>query len=292
MPPDRPISSLFPQQRPLRSLEFFPPKDEAGVEALRQTATTLKRIAPDFVSVTYGAGGTTRERTAQVSRLLREEIGFTVMPHLTCVGHTRAELNEVADQLHAGGYRNIMTLRGDPPKGQTEFVPFKDGLRYGSDLVALLKARHTDFCLGVGGYPEKHPEAPSLEVDLDNLKRKVDAGAAFVTTQLFFDNAVYYRFVEKCRARGITVPIVPGIMPVLSLKQVKRFTEMCGAHLPQQLITRLEVAAENADVVEMVGLDWALDQIRGLLANGAPGYHLYIMNRAKSALALAAGLAA
>ena len=292
MPPDRPISSLFPQQRPLRSLEFFPPKDEAGVEALRQTATTLKRIAPDFVSVTYGAGGTTRERTAQVSRLLRQEIGFTVMPHLTCVGHTREELNTVADQLHADGYRNIMTLRGDPPKGQTEFVPYQDGLRYGSDLVALLKARHPDFCLGVGGYPEKHPEAPSLEVDLDNLKRKVDAGAGFITTQLFFDNAVYYRFVEKCRARGITVPIVPGLMPVLSLKQVKRFTEMCGAYLPPQLVTRLEVAAENAEVVEMVGLDWALDQIRGLLANGAPGYHLYIMNRAKSALALAAGLAA
>jgi len=289
---DRPISELFAQHRPLRSLEFFPPKDEAGVEALRLTANTLKRISPDFVSVTYGAGGTTRERTAQVSRLLRQEIGFTVMPHLTCVGHTRDELNGVADQLHAGGYRNIMTLRGDPPKGQTEFVPYQDGLRYGSNLVALLKARHADFCLGVGGYPEKHPEAPSLEVDLDNLKRKVDAGAAFITTQLFFDNAVYYRFVEKCRARGINVPIVPGIMPVLSLKQVKRFTEMCGAHLPPQLVTRLEVAAENADVVEMVGIDWALNQIRGLLANSAPGYHLYIMNRAKSALALAAGLAA
>ncbi|HWA24580.1 MAG TPA: methylenetetrahydrofolate reductase [NAD(P)H] [Lacunisphaera sp.] len=289
---DQPIFELFAQRRPLRSLEFFPPKDDAGVEALRQTARSLKRISPDFVSVTYGAGGTTRDRTAQVSGLLRREFGFTVMPHLTCVGHTRDELNAVADQLHAGGYRNIMTLRGDPPKGQTEFVPYKDGLRYGSDLVALLKARHPEICLGVGGYPEKHPEAPSLEVDLDNLKRKVDAGASFITTQLFFDNAVYYRFVEKCRARGISVPIVPGIMPVLSLKQIKRFTEMCGAHLPSQLVTRLEVAAEDADVVEMIGLDWALDQIRGLLANGAPGYHLYIMNRAKSALALAAGLAA
>jgi len=293
MPPDSPISGLFSAKpHPLRSLEFFPPKDQAGVEVLRQTANSLKRISPDFVSVTYGAGGTTRDRTAQVSRILREEIGFTVMPHLTCVGHSRDELNAVADHLFSAGYRNIMTLRGDPPKGQSEFVPFKDGLRYGSDLVALLKSRHPEFCLGVGGYPEKHPEAPSLEVDLDNLKRKVDAGAAFVTTQLFFDNAVYYRFVEKCRARGITVPIVPGIMPVLSLKQIKRFTEMCGAHLPPQLVTRLEVAAEDADVVEMIGLDWALDQIRGLLANGAPGYHLYIMNRAKSALALAAGLAA
>lgn len=292
MSADRPISELFSQQHPLRSLEFFPPKDDAGVETLRQTATALKRIAPDFVSVTYGAGGSTRERTAQVSKLLRSEIGFTVMPHLTCVGHSREELNGVADQLHAGGYRNIMTLRGDPPKGQTEFVPYKDGLRYGSDLVALLKARHADFCLGVGGYPEKHPEAPSLDADLDNLKRKVDAGAAFVTTQLFFDNAVYYRFVEKCRARGIQIPIVPGIMPVLSLKQIKRFTEMCGASLPEKLIKRLEAAGEAPEIVESVGNDWAVTQIRDLLANGAPGYHLYIMNRAKAALSLAAGLAA
>jgi methylenetetrahydrofolate reductase (NADPH) len=292
MHPDRPISELFAQERPLRSLEFFPPKDEAGVAALRDTALLLKRISPDFVSVTYGAGGSTRERTAQVSRLLREEIGFTVMPHLTCVGHSRAELSGVADRLHADGYRNIMTLRGDPPKGQNEFVPYLDGLRYANDLVALLKERHADFCLGVGGYPEKHPEAPSTEIDLDNLKRKVDAGAAFVTTQLFFDNAVYYRFVEKCQARGIRVPIVPGIMPVLSLKQIRRFTEMCGAHLPEKLTKRLEAAGESPEIVESVGIDWAVTQIRDLLAQGAPGYHLYIMNRAKSALALAAGLAA
>jgi methylenetetrahydrofolate reductase (NADPH) len=289
---DRPISEFLSTKRTVRSLEFFPPKDDAGVEALRQTAAALKRISPDFVSVTYGAGGSTRERTAQVSKLLREETGFTVMPHLTCVGHSRDELNGVADNLHAAGYRNIMTLRGDPPKGETEFVPYKDGLRYGSDLVALLKARHSGFCLGVGGYPEKHPEAQSASIDLDNLKRKVDAGADFITTQLFFDNAVYYRFVDACRARGITIPIVPGIMPVLSLKQIKRFTEMCGASLPQKLITRLEAAGELPEIVETVGNEWAVTQIRDLLAHGAPGYHLYIMNRAKSALALAAGLAA
>ena len=292
MTADRPIAELLATQHMVRSLEFFPPKDVAGVEALRQTAIALKRIAPDFVSVTYGAGGSTRERTAQVSRLLRTDIGFTVMPHLTCVGHTREELNGVADRLHAGGYRNIMTLRGDPPKGETQFVPYKDGLRYGSDLVALLKTRHADFCLGVGGYPEKHPEAPSLETDLDNLKRKVGAGASFITTQLFFDNAVYYRFVEKCRARGITVPIVPGIMPVLSLKQIKRFTEMCGATLPEKLIKRLEAAGDTPEIVETLGIDWSLTQIRDLLAHDAPGYHLYIMNRAKSALTLAAGLVA
>lgn len=292
MTPDRRIAELFAQNRPVRSLEFFPPKDDAGVESLRAAAAALKRMNPDFVSVTYGAGGTTRDRTAQVSAMLKDEFGFTVMPHLTCVGHSRAELAAIADRIHAAGFRNIMTLRGDPPKGATEFKTAPDGLSNANELVALLKERHGDFCLGVAGYPEKHPEAPSLDTDLTYLKRKVDAGAAFVTTQLFFDNTLYYRFVEKCRAAGITVPIVPGIMPVLSLKQIQRFTQMCGASLPRQLTTRLEVAAENTDVLETIGIDWALTQIRGLLANGAPGYHLYILNRAKGALALTAGLAA
>lgn len=292
MTPDRPISDLFAQSRPLRSLEFFPPKDDAGVEALRATAAALRRMNPDFVSVTYGAGGTTRDRTAQVSALLKAEFGFTVMPHLTCVGHTRAELREIADRIHGSGFRNIMTLRGDPPKGSTQFEATADGCRYANELVALLKERHSDFCLGVGGYPEKHPEAATEAGDLDALKRKVDAGAGFITTQLFFDNAVYYRFVDRCRSAGIHVPIVPGIMPVLSLKQIQRFTSMCGASLPPKLITRLEVAADHTEVVETIGIDWALTQIRDLLAHGAPGYHLYILNRAKAALALTAGLAA
>jgi methylenetetrahydrofolate reductase (NADPH) len=287
---DPPLSSLFAQRRPLRSIEFFPPKDDAGVEALRQTARALKAMNPDFVSVTYGAGGSTRQRTAQVSGFLKSDFGYTVMPHLTCVGHSRAELNEIADRIHAEGFRNIMTLRGDPPKGSTEFKTTSDGLSYANELVTLLKTRHPDFCLGVGGYPEKHPEAPAAEADLANLKRKVDAGADFVTTQLFFDNGTYYRFVDRCRAAGIQVPIVPGIMPVLSLKQIQRFTAMCGTSLPGILTRRLETAGEFPDVVEAVGIDWALTQIRDLLAHGAPGYHLYILNRAKSALALAAGL--
>lgn len=213
------------------------------------------------------------------------------MPHLTCVGHTAADLGGIADRIHAGGFRNIMALRGDPPKGETTFTPYHDGLRYGGDLVALLKVRHPDFCLGVGGYPEKHPEAATPEADLTNLRRKVDAGAGFITTQLFFDNAVYYRFVGRCRAAGITVPILPGLMPVLSLRQIQRFTAMCGATLPAPLLARLEGAGENTEAVEAVGSEWALGQIRDLLAQGAPGYHLYILNRAKGALALAAGLA-
>jgi methylenetetrahydrofolate reductase (NADPH) len=289
---DRPISELFSSGRPLRSLEFFPPKDDAGVEHLRQAAAALRKISPDFVSVTYGAGGSTRERTAQVSALLKRELGFTVMPHLTCVGHGTEELDALADRIHGEGFRNIMALRGDPPKGVTHFEPTAGGLRYASELVALLKRRHPDFCLGVGGYPEKHPEAPSAAADLDALRAKVDAGASFVTTQLFFDNAVYFRFVERCRAHGIQVPIVPGIMPVLSLRQIQRFTALCGASLPITLQRRLEATDDQPDVVEMIGLDWALDQIRDLVASGAPGYHLYILNRARSALALAAGLAA
>jgi methylenetetrahydrofolate reductase (NADPH) len=244
------------------------------------------------VSVTYGAGGSTRERTAQVTAMLRAEFGYAVMPHLTCVNHTRDEVRAIAAAHHASGVRNIMTLRGDVPKDLTAATAFKDGLRYGSDLVALLKQDFPELCCGVGGYPEKHPEAPSLETDIDHLKRKVDAGASFITTQLFFENSVYYRFVDRCRARGILVPIVPGIMPALSLKQVQRMIQLGGGALPQKLAHRLEVAGDNSEAVEFVGLEWAVTQIRDLVAQDAPGYHLYILNRAKSALALAAGLAA
>jgi methylenetetrahydrofolate reductase (NADPH) len=208
------------------------------------------------------------------------------------VGHSRAELEEIADRIHADGFRNIMALRGDPPKGSTEFKPSADGLRHANELVSLLKGRHPDFCLGVGGYPEKHPEAKTEEEDLENLRRKVDAGASFVTTQLFLDNAAYYRFCERCAKVGITVPIVPGIMPVLSLKQIQRFSALCGTSLPAVLQRRLEAAGDAAEIVEAVGIDWALAQIRDLLSRGAPGYHLYILNRAKSALALSAGLVA
>ena len=289
---DRPISELFAEGRALRSLEFYPPRDETGVEALRRTAAALRRIGPDFVSITYGAGGSTRERTAQMSALLRDEFGFTVMPHLTAVNHTRAEVAAVAEDHYARGIRNIMALRGDLPDGLPVATAFKDDLRFGSDVVALLKGLHPDLCLGVAGYPEKHPEAPSFEADLANLRRKVDAGASFVTTQLFFDNEAYYRFADRCRAAGIGVPIIPGIMPVLSLKQIMHITGLCGASLPDRLIRRIEAAADQAEIIEAVGIDWALTQIRDLLANGAPGYHLYILNRSRSALTLAAGLAA
>jgi methylenetetrahydrofolate reductase (NADPH) len=214
------------------------------------------------------------------------------MPHLTAVNHTRAEVAAVAEDHYARGIRNIMALRGDLPEGLAAPAAFKDGMRFGSDVVVLLKDLHPDLCLGVAGYPEKHPEAPSFEADLLNLKRKVDAGASFVTTQLFFDNNAYYRFVDRCFAAGIGVPIVPGIMPVLSLKQIRRITGLCGASLPDRLIRRVEAADDQPEIIEAIGTDWALTQIRDLLAAGAPGYHLYILNRAHAALTLAAGLAA
>jgi len=292
---DSTISRLFAENaRPLRSLEFFPPKDEAGVAALKQTATELAKIAPDFASVTYGAGGGTRQRTAEVSQLLRGELGCPIMPHLTCVGHSREELHALADEIHTSGFRNIMTLRGDLPKSanSSSAPPLADTPRYASDLVALLKARHSDFCLGVAAYPEKHPQAVSAEADIEHLKAKVDAGADFAVTQLFFDNAVYFRFVEKCRAAGITVPIVPGIMPALSLAQVRRFTSMCEVVLPEKLAAQLAAAGEdNPDEVAHVATQWAIDQVRELLAGGAPGYHLYVLNRARSAVKLCAALA-
>lgn len=292
MTKNRHISSLFSGERPLRSLEFFPPKNDAGIAALQATAEALQPVDWDFVSVTYGAGGSTRETTSRVSHLLKDELHFTVMPHLTCVGHSRDELLATAERLYTTGFRNIMTLRGDPPRETENFTPALDGLRHASELVSLLKDHHPDFCLGVAGYPEKHPEAASLDTDLDHLKHKVDCGADFITTQLFFDNRHYYDFVERCRARNITVPIVPGIMPVLSLPQIKRITQLSSATLPDRLLRRLEAAADHPEVVEIIGVDWALDQIRDLLAHDAPGYHLYVLNRARPALALAAGLAA
>lgn len=284
------ISDLFGTGEPIHSVEFFPPKDESGFAALRATADALTAIKPYFASVTYGAGGTTRDPSAAASDLLRREMGFVVMPHLTCVGATRKELVATIDTIHENGFRNIMALRGDPPKGEVTFRPGPDGLRYGSDLVALIHDRHPDICIGVGGYPEKHPEARTAEADLAHLKIKVDAGASFITTQLFFDNSVYFRFVDRCRTAGITVPIVPGLMPVLSLKQIVRFTGMCHATLPRELTYHLEKAGSDALKVEDVGVDWAADQIAELVAKGAPGYHLYILNRSRSALALAGRL--
>jgi methylenetetrahydrofolate reductase (NADPH) len=290
MVPDRPITELLNSERPLLSVEFFPPKNDEGGQQLLKAAEALKPYRPDFVSITYGAGGTTRERTFHYAKILREDFGWLVMPHLTCVGSTCDELLEIVGKYHADGIRNIMALRGDPPKGETEFVPYPDGLRYASDLIALIRKNFPDICLGAGAYPEKHPEAASMEEDLAHLKIKADAGASFLTTQLFFNNDHYFKFLDACRARGIDLPVLPGLLPALSLAQVRRFGPMCGSSLPRALVEQLQVVENDARASEAVGVTWAYHQIHELLRHGAPGVHLYILNRSSSAITLARSL--
>jgi methylenetetrahydrofolate reductase (NADPH) len=282
---DTPISELLVNgPRPLLSFEFFPPKDDAAMENLKRTASQLLAARPDFVTCTYGAGGSTRRRTLEVCSALRE-MGFApVMPHLTCVGSSRTELIHIADEIHDLGYRNIMALRGDPPRGDAAFRPAPDGLSHASELVRLLKTRHSDFCLGVACYPETHPEAISAEADVQRLKEKIDAGGAFATTQLFFDNKAYYRFIAKCRSQGFDTSVVPGLLPVISLKQVQRMASMCRASLPPKLLADLEAAGGEGEAAEEVGVRWVTGQIRDLIEHGVPCIHLYILNRSRAAL--------
>ena len=269
-------------------MEFFPPKTEEAVEALAESAAQVIPQKPDFVSVTYGAGGSTRDKSTRVSSIMKDQLGLNVMPHFTCVGASQAELGESIDAFYEAGYRNIMTLRGDPPKGSEAFVAHKGGFKYACELVSFIANRHPEICMGVAGYPEKHPEAPSLEADLEHLRIKVDCGAAFITTQLFFDNQVFYDFVEKARAKGISIPIIPGLMPVLATNQIKRIASMCGSRLPVALERELEKAGEDAEAVSAIGAAWAKEQLIDLLKNGVPGVHLYALNRAQVALDLMA----
>lgn len=278
------IREILKKGKTVFSVEFFPPKDEAMRVQLHRAACTLPgKVA--FVSITYGAGGSTRELTLDYAQVL-SLYGFTVMPHLTCVGHSQAQLIELVEQFQAAGFRNLMVLRGDPPRGETAFTPYPDGLHYASELVALIRKHFSDFCLGVAGYPEKHPEAPTEEADLEHLRRKVDQGASFITTQLFFDNAPYFRFVQRCRSIGITIPILAGILPVLSYKQVTRFCRLCGAILPAALEKRLVAAGEDAAAVCQIGVEWTYAQIKELVQHGVPGIHFYSLNRSESVLKL------
>lgn len=281
-----PISQLFSADQPLLSVEFFPPKTEEALDKLVESADDLAFYQPDFVSVTYGAGGSTRDRSAKACQLLRDEHEFNIMPHLTCVGASRDELAETINSLYASGYRNIMALRGDPPKDSNSFVVAENGFAYASDLVAFIKELHPDISIGVAGYPEKHPEATDLATDLRHLKTKVDAGASFITTQLFFDNADLYRFLEEADKLDISVPVIPGIMPVLSVKQVKRITSMCGSKLPPELESHLNQASDDPDLVRQIGIRWATEQIQDLLEMGLPGVHLYALNRSDIATEL------
>ncbi len=280
---NRPITDYLALTEPVLSVEFFPPKDEKGGEKILRAAAELKSfLRPDFVSITYGAGGSTRERTFRYAKILKEDYEFQVMPHLTCVGAGRGELLRIVEDYQKEGFCNLMALRGDPPQGETRFAPHPDGLRYANDLVKLIRENFSGFSLGVAGYPEVHPEAPSPEEDMANLKRKVEEGASFITTQLFYDNRSYFTFVEQCRKAGINVPVIPGLMPVVSAKALRRFCQ----NIPAALDLQLHAVGEDPKAIREVGVDWAYLQIRELLAQGAPGIHLYVLNRSRPALAL------
>jgi len=279
------IKSPLANDDRLFSVEFFPPKSDEAAQQLVHTARRIQPYRPDFVSITYGAGGNTRSRTLSYARKLQQDYGYSVMPHLTCVGHSREELKQIINEFKVAGIQKIMALRGDPPKSQTRFTPHPDGLSYANQLVELIHEVYPQCEIGVAGYPEKHPEARSMDEDLANLKRKVDAGASFITTQLFFENAVYFKFVEQCRAIGISVPILPGIMSITSHDQILRFCEMCNASIPAELEAQLKSAGE-ASQAAAIGTQWCHQQVKELLENGAPGIHLYILNKADSVISL------
>ncbi len=279
------ISDILRTNRRAVSFEFFPPKDDAGFAALFKTIEALKALDPSYVSVTYGAGGSTRRKTVELVKRIKHEIGIESMAHLTCVSANRDEIGSVLDDLAAKGVENVLPLRGDPPKGESEFVLTPGGFRYANELVAFIRERHS-FCLGGACYPEKHPEAPSAEADLDNLKRKVEAGVDFLITQLFFDNDDYLRFRERAVGAGIRVPILAGIMPILNVKQIKRFTRMCGACLPDALRQKIEAVEDDAEAVRQIGIYHATRQCEDLLRDGVPGIHFYTLNRSTATRAI------
>ena len=275
------IKDLLNQGTPSFSFEFFPPKTDEAFDTLMETIRELQKLHPTFVSVTYGAGGSTRRRTIDVVAKAKGELGQESMAHLTCVGSTEEELRDVLDELRRQGIENVLPLRGDPPAGTGVFEKTPGGFSYANELVSFIKENY-DFCLGVAGYPEGHQEADDFDTDLANLKLKVDAGADFVITQMFFDNRFYFDFVVQARAIGIDVPLIPGIMPILNLGQIQRFTQMCGASIPEELLERLEAIKEDADAVLQCGVEHAAQQCRELLEGGVPGIHFYTLNRSTS----------
>lgn len=265
---------------PTFSFEFFPPKDEEGAEVLRQTINDLSPLSPSYVSVTYGAGGSTRRRTVDLVKKIKYESGIEAMAHLTCVGASRDEIDEVLAELKASGVHNILALRGDPPKDSNGFVPAADGFAHANELIAFIRSRY-DFCLGGACYPEKHPEAQSMEEDLANLKRKVDDGAQFLVTQLFFDNDRFFRFRDQAVAQGIHVPIIAGILPILSLPQLS-FASKNGVTLPAVLQAQLDAAKDDPAEIRRIGVEHAWQQSQNLLEQGVAGIHFYTFNRSRA----------
>jgi methylenetetrahydrofolate reductase (NADPH) len=274
---------------PTFSFEFFPPKTADGEQNLRAALQALREMEPDFVSVTYGAGGSTRERTVEITKWLKLDLGLEAMAHLTCVGASTEELLSVLDEIADAGIENVLALRGDPPRGETEWRAHPRGLRYSSELIELIRSRYP-FTVGAACFPECHVESPDLVHDLRYLKQKVERGALFLITNLFFDNECYFNFVEEARAAGIDVPIIPGIMPITNLAQIKTITGLCGATIPEALLSQLEARGEAPDAVAELGVSYATLQSAELLARGAPGIHFYTLNRSPATRAILSAL--
>ena len=279
------IIDILEQAKPSFSFEFFPPKDSDGFDQLFKTIDNLKPLNPAFVSVTYGAGGSTRSKTIDLVGRIKKEIGLESMAHLTCVGHNSDEILNVLGDIKKQNVDNVLALRGDPPAGEINFTKPNNGFGYGVELVQFI-SEHFSFCIGVAGYPEGHPESSNRKEDLFHLKKKVLAGASFIVTQLFFDNKYYFDFVANLRNIGIDVPVIPGIMPIVNLKQIKRFTKMCGATVPHDLMVRLEAVQDDPESVYQIGIDHAANQCRKLLMQGAPGVHFYTLNRSRATLSV------
>ncbi len=277
-------------REPVFSFEFFPPRTDDGERNLRAALAELRQLQPDFASVTYGAAGSTRDRTLEVTKWLEQDLGIEAMAHLSCVGASREELTAIIDGIAAAGIQNILALRGDPPRGTNGWTPHPGGLRYSTELVALIAELHPSISIGAACFPEVHPEAPDLAHDLRFLKDKTASGASFLITQLFFDNAFYFRFVTEARASGIDVPILPGIMPITDASQIKTITGMCGASIPPELLTQLELRAGDAPAVTELGVSYATLQCAELLAKGAPGIHFYTLNRTSATRAILSAL--
>lgn len=290
------ICERLAHKQPVFSFEFFPPKSETSEKVLWRSLEQLVPLRPDFVSVTYGAGGSTQERSLELASSIKRRLGIEAAAHLTCVGATRDELAAVIDRLGDAGVQNILALRGDPPQGDTQFRPVKDGFAHASDLIEFIKSRGP-FCVGAACYPEKHPEAADLDTDIKWLAHKVQAGADYLVTQMFFDNAPYFEFLDRVRAAGIEVPVIPGIMPVTNVSQIRRIAQLCGASIPAVLDGKLRDLSDDPTEVFWAGVSYAAYQCRGLLSPrshepfevpGAPvpGLHFYTLNRSPATRAI------
>ena len=285
------IDHILDERRPCFSFEFFPPKDDEGTERLFQTISELQDDDPAFVSVTYGALGSTRDRTLNVVRRIKQETEIEAMAHFTCVGATVEELRGTLDEMRDIGIENVLALRGDPPQGETEWRQTPGGLKYSTELIELIIGEYP-FAVGAASFPEVHPEAPDLDHDLRFMREKVEVGASFLITQLFFDNDHYFEFVEAARERGIEVPIIPGIIPVTNYKQLKRITTMCGASIPDDFERELAARQDDPEAVKDLGVSFATLQCADLLARGAPGIHFYTLNKSPATRAILAALRA